>query len=386
MKGVFHPEDWMKEETERRKELWRALWRGDAVDHIPIDLRVVPPAIHPMRSQISNGDLQLEVAMETVQESWKLRTRSDWIPAMRPDVGCSCLATAFGASYYWGESPHQTPGIKAPIIRDIESEIESIPEPEIEASEWLLEGINRIRLFADSSEGFIPVSLLDAAGALNVAADLLGVTELLISLHTAPEAVHRLLGMIQRLFVSTIEAGISAAGGEQHITTTDFPDFWFPEGRKGHVSDDISANFGPETYDRFSAPYHAQILQRFGAGGLHNCGPNPCHRAYVEQKVAPRAIDLSDAYSHDDLPLFHESLSGRGFIYLSFDNSLAPERQPVDWYRTIMLRYAPDLIVVPVFYAQSVSEGAELFNQLRPIAKEYASRMRWGWWRDTERD
>ena len=128
------------------------------------------------------------------------------------------------------------------------------------------------------------------AGGINVAADLLGVTETLLAIKTAPEALHRLLDNIQDLYARTIRAGIEAAGGEEFITTTDYPDIWFPEGCKGHASDDICANFGPATYAEFSAPYHARIFEEFGRGGLHNCGPNPCHAAYVAASlVAPLA-------------------------------------------------------------------------------------------------
>ena len=64
------------------------------------------------------------------------------------------------------------------------------------------------------------------------------------------------------------------------------PDYWFPEGRKGHVSDDISANISPAMYDRFSRPFHDLVFQRYGGGGLHNCGPNPCLAGYLSHQPA----------------------------------------------------------------------------------------------------
>ena len=88
-----------------------------------------------------------------------------------------------------------------------------------------------------------------------------------------------------------------------------------PEGWKGHVSDDVSAGFGPEVYAEFSAPYHARIFAEFGAGGLHNCGPNPCHEAYVAHPTSPRSLDLADAYSHDDLPR-PQAVASRAGVHL----------------------------------------------------------------------
>jgi len=80
------------------------------------------------------------------------------------------------------------------------------------------------------------------------------------------------LDKIQDLYAATIRAGIDAAGGEENITTTDFEDLWYPEGWKGHVSDDISAGFGPNIYAEFSAPYHARIFEEFGGAACITAG------------------------------------------------------------------------------------------------------------------
>lgn len=371
----------MHDELTRRKTLYRDLFAGKPLDHIPLDIRVTVPSEHTVREQFQNADCQLQANMTNARETWRLENCTDAIPAMRPDVGCSCLATAFGAEYYWGNNTAQTPGIRVPIIKDLEATVDTLQIPDPRTSGWIPEGLRRIGMFAEAGDGFVPISLLDAAGGLNVVADLLGVEETLVSLYTSPPAIHRLLDIIQSFFGECVRTGIAAAGGEDNITTTDFPDVWFPEGYKGHVSDDICANFGPGIYREFSAPYHARIFGEFGCGGLHNCGPNPCHAEYVSHELSPRAIDLSDPFSHADLPDFKESLKGRGFIYLTFDRLKNPTIEPVSWYREIMELMAPHVVVVPVLFAKSVQEGKELFNKLKPISRMYAQRMEWGWTR-----
>jgi len=370
---------WMREEKARRQDLWRRLWAGQAVERIPLQVQVIAPTSYTVRQQFQDADKQLEAALASALATWQLAPSSDAIPAMRPDVGCSCLASAFGSQYYWGESPDQTPGIRQPIITDLERQVATLPVPDPTRDGWLPEGLRRIRLFSEAGEGFIPVSLLDAAGGLNVAADLMGVTETLTALYTAPEPMHCLLDKIQDLYAATIRAGISAAGGEEHITTVDFPDLWFPEGMKGHVSDDISANYGPAMYAQFGAPYHARILREFGPGGLHNCGPNPCHAAYVAHEVSPRSLDLSDTYSHADLPRFKHSLKKKAFIYLSWDHVKGDPQDPVTWYRQVMEMMAPDVIVVPWLQLRPDEHPQEVCLRLQPIAEEYARRMDWGW-------
>jgi hypothetical protein len=365
------------DELDRRKMLFCDLFAGRPLARLPLDVRVTVPSPHGIQTQFRDGDKQLDAARANALATWKLAPSSDGIPAMRPDVGCSCLASAFGAEYYWGDNPDQTPGIKDKILTldGLDAQVAALPNPDPHIDGWLPEGLTRIRRFAEAGDGVIPVSLLDAAGGVNVAADLLGMTELMLAFYDQPEAVHALLSKIQTLYAATIRAGIAAAGGEQNITTTDFEDVWYPEGWKGHVSDDISAGFGPNLYAEFSAPYHAQIFKEFGAGGLHNCGPNPCHAAYVAHPLSPRSLDLSDQYSHEDLPKFKLSLRRKAFIYLFYCGG----EKPVDWYRAVMERMAPDVIVVPVFTLSPQDQPEALIKALQPIAVEYARRMDWGW-------
>lgn len=372
---VEETSNWMRDELKRRKDLYRCLWAGKPVERMPLDVRVSVPSAETIQEQFRDGEKQLSAGLAGAEATWKMVPSSDAIPALRPDVGCGCLASAFGAEYYWSDNPQQTPGVKNKVITDLEKEVDSLPVPDPYQDGWLPEGLRRIRMFAEAGESFIPVSLLDMAGGLNVAADLLGMTELLTCIYSAPAALHRLLDKIQDLFAATIRAGIKAAGGENNITTTDFLDNWFPEGYKGHVSDDISANFGPETYAQFSAPYHARIFREFGAGGLHNCGPNPCFAAYVAPEISPRSVDLSDAYSHNDLPKFKEAFKKKALIYLSWFGG----KDPAGWYREIMELMAPDVIVIPTFLFASTDQPEEICRKLHPIAQEYARRMDWGW-------
>ena len=368
---------WMRDELERRKMLYRDLFAGKPLERLPIDLRITLPSPHSVQEQYRDGDKQLEAALANALATWEHAPTSDCIPAMRPDVGCSCLASAFGATYFWADDPNQTPGVKDKILTPdgLDEQVAALPSPAPQRDGWLPEGLRRIRKFAEAGEGLIPVSLLDAAGGVNVAADMLGMTELMMAFYDQPEALHALLAKIQDLYAATIRAGIEAAGGEANITSTDFEDVWYPEGYKGHVSDDISAGFSPSVYAEFSAPYHARIFEEFGAGGLHNCGPNPCHAAYVAHQFSPRSLDLFDQYSHDDLPKFKESLRQKAFIYLFYCGA----KTPVEWYRDVMELMAPDVIVVPVFEISPEDNPEALLHELRKIAKEYAGRMNWGW-------
>jgi len=368
--------DFDADEIERRKQLIRDLWAGRPVDHVPVLLNVTSPASrYTTRQQFQDGDRQLEVALAAAGLAWREVPGGDTIPAMRPDVGCSCLATAFGAELYWGDDPNQTCGVKEPLLGDVEAAHDlAVPDPE---AGQLAEGTERVRRFAEAGEGLVSVSLLDMAGGLNVASDLLGAEAMYMAMYGNPEALLCLLGKIQQLFLATIERQIAAAGGEERITTTDFPDYWYPEGRKGHVSDDISAAISPELYRRFSLPFHDRVFARYGGGGLHNCGPNPCLAQYLEHDPAPRAIDLAFGYSETDLPAIKETCRGRALIYMGEWPSQPTEA--VATFRRVMELMAPDVVVIPVLSVPPEDGPADLYRAMREVADEYARRMNWGW-------
>ncbi len=173
-----------------------------------------------------------------------------------------------------------------------------------------------------------------------------------------------------------IAAQIEAAGSEENITTTDFPDYWFPEGSKGHVSDDISANISPPLYHRFSLPFHGMVFARYGGGGLHNCGPNPCLGEYFAHEPAPRSLDLSYRYSRRDLPKIKRVCRKRALVYL---NDLPQDpAELIATYRQLMEEMAPDVVVIPVATLTTGDSPAAVYTKMVEISREYARRMDWG--------
>jgi len=368
--------DFGADEIELRKQRIRDLWAGKPLDHTPVWLSVANPAVrYSTGEQFRDGDKQLYETMTMAGLTWRYVPDGDVVPAMRVDVGCSCLATAFGSKLYWGYESDQTCGVKEPILKDVEQAYDlKVPLPD---AGQLGEGIERIGRLADAGSGLVSVSLLDMAGGLNVVNDLLGPEKMYMSMYDNPAALKCLLDKIQQLFLATIELQIEAAGGEERITTTDFPQYWFPEGRKGHVSDDISANIPLEMYQQFSLPYHNMIFENYGGGGLHNCGPNPCLEGYLSQSPAIRAIDLSYPYSKNDFPVIKKYCRKRAIIYL-MDFPTEPQ-EAIDTYREIMEFMTPDVVVIPDLCVSINDDPGKLNREMREISREYALKMDWGW-------
>ena len=121
-----------RDEIERRKQLTRDLWAGRPVDHVPVYVTVEnPQPKYTIREQFQDADKQLEEALAVVALTWKHVPEGDMVPAMRPDVGCSPLATAFGAELFWGDDPNQTCGVKDPPLANVEQAHElAVPPPD----------------------------------------------------------------------------------------------------------------------------------------------------------------------------------------------------------------------------------------------------------------
>lgn len=363
-------------EIERRKERIRDLYRGRRLDRVPVYIAVEnPERRHSTREQFLDAEKQWEEALWVAGLTWKHVPEGDLVPAVRPDVGCSPLATAFGAELFWGDDPEQTCGVREPPLERVEDAYElEVPS----AEEGLLgEGTARVALFAERGEGLVSVSLLDMAGGLNVALDLLGGEKLYAAMREAPEALEHLLGKIQELFLAAIARQIEAAGGEARVTTTDFFECWSPEGLKGHVSDDVSAAISPRDYRRFSLPSHDRVFERYGGGGLHNCGPHPSLEAYLEHRPAPRSIDVAWDYSRRDLPRMKAALRKKAFVYATGFPSRPPAALAA--YRDLVDLASPDLIVVPHLTVRLADRPEELWREMRKISEDYARRIDWGW-------
>ena len=209
---------------------------------------------------------------------------------------------------------------------------------------------------------------------MNVAFTLLGGVECLTAMYDRPEPLEHLAGFIADVFIRFAEATIDAAGGIEHVTCTDFPYWWHPEGRKGHCSDDICAQYSPECFNRFSKPFNNRIYRRFGGGMMHNCGPNPCVGEYLGHDPRIRAVDLAYAYSRNDLQAFKSAFRGEGVIYFEFTDT--PENNLAE-YRRVAEALAPDVIAIPCLTCEPRDDVVGIYDAFLRVSRDYAARIDW---------
>ncbi|NPV53919.1 MAG: hypothetical protein HPY71_10400 [Firmicutes bacterium] len=360
-------------EVEHRKQQIRDVWAYRKVDHIPIMMSIrANPWGYTVTEQMINMEKQLEVALAGVKLSWE-RIPDDYIPAMRPDVGCIVLASAFGAEVIYGEHPDQTPYIKGPVLDDVE-DVDDLELPDPTVDGLMPEGLRRIKYFAEETDHRIYLSLLDMGGPMNAAMDLLGSTRFFTAMYDFPEAFRRLLDLLTETFILFADVSIEAAGGIDFITCTDFPDIWSPEGHKGHVSDDTCAAYSPEFFRRFSMPVNNKIFAKYGGGMLHNCGPNPAADDYLWHTPRIYAVDLSYRCSRGDLTKLKSAFAHEGVIYFGFEG---PLETALNDYKHVMEVMTPDVIVIPCVELSPDDDANYAYNEFLKISREYALRMDW---------
>jgi hypothetical protein len=363
----------MMDEIERRKENIRRIWDYRRVDHIPVMVRVESnPWGYTTREHFLDADKQFQIEFEKVRLSLEM-VPDDYIPSMRPDVGCVVIESALGGEVVFGDNPEQTCTIKEPLLKTVDDAYR-LKRPDSERDGLVPEGLRRIKSFVERTDGQVYVSCLDMGGAMNVAFTLLGSELCLMSMYEAPEALEHLAGFITDLFIEYADLGIEAAGGVEQVTCTDFPYWWHPEGRKGHCSDDISALYSPDCFNRFSKPFNNRIFKRFGGGMLHNCGPNPCVNEYLWHEPRIHAVDLAYRFSKNDMPAFKEAFKGQGVIYLEFTD--APDVNLRE-YQRVMEILAPDVIAIPCLTCGPQDDVAGIYNGFLKVSREYAARINW---------
>jgi len=297
---------------------------------------------------------------------------------MFANVGCVAIENAYGMAMHYGDSPDQTPSVKGPLLESIENVYE-LKHINPHKDGILPEFLERLRYFSEQTRFEIPVTCLDMNGPMAIAMDIVGSENLLMGMYTNPEEVKFLLNFIMDDIINVTDACIDAVGGIENLTCTDFVWEWFPEGKKGHVSDDVCAMYSPQMFKEFAIPVNSRIFRKYGPGMLHNCGPNPCVEYYLEHNPEISGVDLNFKYSRDDLPKFKKVFKHKGILYLGMDFS--SEEQTIADYRYIMDSLSPEVIAIPsVIIDESYIKSGKcdvrrLYNTLRLMSESYAQQV-----------
>ncbi len=355
-----------------RKENIRKVWNYEPVDHIPVVMSVDwVPWEKTYQQEFEDGFFQLQNRIFSLYRSLECLP-DDYIPTVFLDVGCVGIAEAFGGKVFLGDNPEQTPGIEKPRVAD-RDELEIILgntwEPDFSrglAYEYLKRASNCLQV----TNGKVYISGLDFNGPIGVAMDLLGSSLLFELLLDEDPLLGILLGKITKSILTFTDLMIKKTGSVDRYTTFDFFWYWCPV--KGHVSSDVSSMYAGNYFEKIEKPFLEQILNKYGGGLLHNCGPNPCTENYASLSGL-RGINVSYRYSKGDLKAFRRHLAGKVIYFFMDDHD---ENESIEDFTKIMDQLAPDVIGIPIVSVLDPKVNVtELYCAYRRIAQEYAYRV-----------
>ncbi len=375
-------------EVERRKETMRRAWRYEPVDRIPVTVDLSPACGETVHD--THLDTQAWFSSAARRITWSLRVLpDDYVPLVEPPwLGFHVVPVMFGAKLWWAEDPNEMPGIKDPLVTDIDRLYE-LPVPDPHHDGALPEILRRLEIATTCFPAEVSVGGVDMMSPLGDVFDLMDQTLFFVSLKRHPEAILHACELVTRAQVAIQDAALAVVGGRERFAALSNWPTWRPEFAKTLIADDIAGLLSPGVFERFDMPFTDRLLERYGGGLLHVCGPNPSARLYMHDDPPTYGVNCSFRYSRGDLTTLKDEvgrkaedrLGRRGHLEVMFERGV-PLQEMVDGFRELAETLAPDVLALP--YCQVLTDGSVTDDEIirfsaamRAIGEDYAGKMRW---------
>jgi len=180
-----------------------------------------------------------------------------FFPGFRASYGSTVEASAMGCEIVY--PPNATPQAR-PAIQDLPRDLDKIRVGDPATDGRMPEALALYRELAEklSVYGFeITSGFLH--GPMDVAAEVRGMTELLMDFYRTPDAVHKIIDAATETCIAWTRAQYEASGGTMlHVL----------------VSDDVSSQIGRDHWREYVEPYMKRLFDSMPdgvVGGIHNC-------------------------------------------------------------------------------------------------------------------
>jgi uroporphyrinogen-III decarboxylase len=218
-----------------------AVIRGDAVRPIPVGFIIDSPWLPNWAGQtILDYYTSDQVYWEANLAAIRAFPRAMMLPGFWSEYGMCTEPSAFGARTLWGQDEFPSPG----KVLWSHADIERLEKPDPRKHGLLPFVVNRLRrLRPDIEAAGHQIRFAVARGPLNVAAFLMGTTEFLLAIKTAPDFSRRLLSLITDFLVDWVAWQREC----------------FPSIDGIFLLDDIVGFIGPKDFEAFAQPYLARV-------------------------------------------------------------------------------------------------------------------------------
>jgi len=371
---------------ERRKQRIRDIWQYKKVDHIPLGLYVIDNKEKFTRKEIEQEkEKNLRFDLNNIKKSLILLS-DDYIPFVKAEVGCATIPTILGAQVYHTSAFDNFSTVKEPLIKNID-ELDNlyIPENNEEISLKGLMPLNlgKVKYYREIVKDRVNYAGFDIGGVLCGAIDIIDSSLFYMSLLTDKEKILKFLKRLSGLYIKVQDILIESYGGPNNMMNIDWEPSWYPEGRKGYLSDDPCANLSISMFETFSKPFNKNIYDNFGYGGFHNCGPHPCAASYTNYENGKLgAINCSLKCTYNELDKFIEAFKDKETVlYFLLEEEYFNAQKSIRLYAEIMEKGIDNNVACVPFYAIDNAiypddEIKDIFGSFLEMSIKYARQLK----------
>lgn len=379
-------------EIEQRKQLMRDAvdYNLDGLDHIPILLTHFPNTYgYNLTEVYTNKEIQLEYELDKIKSTLEKVPEGDYIPSLKSDLGYIVIQSIFGMkpvysndlkpAEYPAQAPYMDPRTKP--LKSI-SDMHKFKRPDDIFSEGLIpEGIERVRYLTKETNYQLPTSCLDLGNGLLMAYELIETNLFFTTMKDDPRAIQHVTDVLTDIIIDIADEVIKTAGGIDNMTSTEWDDKWYPEGKKCYISSEMQPLYNPKDYPLFDLPYCNRQFRHFGPGFIHNCGPQVALDYFWDHSPKPYGITCEYYSCLNDYKKIKKVFSQhhKAVLLVEFTN-MKDSDEMVAAYNNLMDILAPEVIAIPWIWVGPVhvcQEDPEIIhNKLMKISKEYIKRMK----------
>jgi hypothetical protein len=343
-------EEYEVERLERCHDFWQAesgvlVWR-----------RMRSAEVFTYGCRDMNTSLQLQLG--ALQKGMKYK--ADVPNYLVPWYGIGTTASAFGADYIWKEK--QAPAIR-PRFQTVREALEYEPMP-VSESHIGKHTLEMIDCFINKTNGCVPMSLTDTQSPLNIAGNVVDMSNFFMSMFDDPEGVKALLRRLAELLAEFTRLQI------EHI---DEALVWPGHGYSScrcfeglGMSVDNALMISGEQYLEFAGPAVDYLGQSFNGIAFHSCGNWSDRVEAVRQIPGLRMVDGAFGAATDPTPNspepFAETFANTGIVV-----NARIVGNPETVAENTRRLWKPGMKLIVVTYCHDPVEQAEAYDLIHNI-------------------
>lgn len=277
-----------------------------------------------------------------------------------PWYGIGTVAGAFGGDYTWKEK--QAPAVR-PRFKSVKEALDYTPSA-VSQTRIGKHTLEMIDYFLDKTGWRIPMSLTDTQSPLNIAGNVVEMSDFFIEMLDDPPAVTALLNRLADLLIDFTHEQIERVGealvwpGHGYSSCRHFQGLG--------MSDDNASMISGRQYLEFAAPAVERAGKPFGGSAFHSCGDWSDKVAAVSKIAGLRMVDGAFSAATDPSPNpaepFAETFADSGVVV-----NARTVGGPDTIAESVKKLWKPGMKLIVVTYCQSPEEQAEAYDRIYEI-------------------